>query len=603
MNVVDQPNDPFAHLHDEDYASPYAGKLATADTLISTGRRSRVSLNGAWYFTLDLFDEGLRQKWFADDPLPPGLWRRPRDYDAGSGETITVPSCWTTWKPEWKHFEGSTWYTRTIEWTPSTEKPRGFLHVGAANYLARVFLNGNYVGSHRGGSTPFCMELTEHLRPGANRLQIQVDNSRHRSHVPMNHIDWFNDGGLYRDVDFLQLPSVFIVDAMLQLKPMSDFSALDLEITLSDKVSGKADISIPELDATWSVDIVEGKARATLAASPVLWSPDQPKRYEVVFTYEGDRIVEQIGFREIRVEGTRILLNGKPIYLKGICVHEDDVVVGKVSTEEDIRRRFADAKDLGCNFLRLSHYPHHEHVARIADELGFMLWEEIPVYWAIDFQNDSTLADAGNQLRELIRRDRNRASVILWGIGNENADTDARYQFMKSLAMIAREEDSTRLIGAACLINREEFRIEDRLAEHLDVIGINEYFGWYEPDFTGLQTLLANSNPEKPVIISETGADAKSGHHGSDDELYTEECQARIYAQQVATIAAADYICGLTPWLLYDFRSERRQTVFNQGFNRKGLIAENKKTRKQAFDVLAKFYHSYERKQAHHGIR
>ena len=167
---------------------------------------------------------------------------------------------------------------------------------------------------------------------------------------------------------------------------------------------------------------------------------------------------------------------------------------------------------------------------------------------------------------------------------------------MKSLASIAREEDSTRLVGAACLINREEFRIEDRLAEHLDVIGINEYFGWYEPDFKGLQTLLDNSDPEKPVIISETGADAKSGHHGRDDELYTEECQARIYAQQIATIATADYICGLTPWLLYDFRSERRQTVFNQGFNRKGLIAENKKTRKQAFDVLAKFYHSYEGK-------
>ena len=596
MIASEKSNDPFAHLHDEEYARAFDGNPATADTLIAMGGRTGVSLNGIWNFTLDLFDEGLRQKWFADEPLPPELWRKPRDYDAGAGQTITVPSCWTTFKPEWKYFEGGAWYTRSIEWLPSPERPRAFLRVGAANYRARVFLNGEFVGSHRGGSTPFCFELTEQLRLGENRLQVQVDNSRHPSHVPMNHIDWFNDGGLYRDIDFLQLPQVFIADAMLQLKPMSGFSALDLEITLSDKVSGIANISIPELDATWCVDIVEGKARATLDASPVLWSPDRPKRYEVIFAYEGDRFVEQIGFREIRSEGTRILLNGESIYLKGICVHEDDVAAGKVSTEEDVRRRFADARDLGCNFLRLSHYPHHEHVARIADELGFLLWEEIPVYWAIDFQNDSTLADAANQLRELIRRDRNRASVILWGIGNENADTDARYQFMKSLASIAREEDSTRLVGAACLINREEFRIEDRLAEHLDVIGINEYFGWYEPDFKGLQTLLANSAPEKPVIISETGADAKSGHHGRDDELYTEECQARIYAQQVATIAAADYICGLTPWLLYDFRSERRQTVFNQGFNRKGLIAENKKTRKQAFDVLAKFYHSYEGK-------
>jgi beta-glucuronidase len=287
-----------------------------------------------------------------------------------------------------------------------------------------------------------------------------------------------------------------------------------------------------------------------------------------------------------------LLLNGAPIYLKGICVHEDDVQLGKVSTEADTRHRFADAKALGCNFLRLSHYPHHEQVAQIADELGFLLWEEVPVYWAIQFENPATLADARNQLLELIRRDANRASVILWGVGNENADTDARYRFMRELAEAVREVDPSRLIGAACLINREHFRIEDRLAQHLDVIGLNEYFGWYEPDYEGLRQLLANSSPGKPVIVSETGADALAGHRGGMRELFTEDCQAEIYRQQIKMVGEAPYVSGMTPWLLYDFRSERRQTVFNCGFNRKGLIAEDKLTRKLAFEVLAEHYRS-----------
>jgi beta-glucuronidase len=163
---------------------------------------------------------------------------------------------------------------------------------------------------------------------------------------------------------------------------------------------------------------------------------------------------------------------------------------------------------------------------------------------------------------------------------------------MQELATTAKQLDPSRLVSAACLINREQFRIEDRLTDSLDVIGVNEYFGWYEPGFEGLERLLKNSNPDKPVLISETGADAMAGHHGAKTELFTEECQAEILKTQVEMSFAASYVCGIAPWLLYDFRSERRQTVFNQGFNRKGVIAEDKKTRKLGFYALAKSYQS-----------
>lgn len=589
--ALDPVADPFHHLHDEAYAQPFEQPSFTHEGMVAVGGRVCLSLDGPWQFTLDLFDEGLRQKWYADEPASPTSWIKPRDYDAGAGGTLEVPSCWSMARSEWRLFEGGAWYTRMLEYTPREDAPRTVLRIGAANYQARVFLDGQFLGTHRGGSTPFFVELTEHLRAGQrHRLQIQVDNRRERHRVPMNHFDWFNHGGLYREVALLALPRVFIRHASLHLVPDGRFSQLRLDLQLSDAIDTEAEVLIPALGVHDRVLVKGGRAAATIPAQPSLWSPDTPTLYEVSFRCEGDAVVERIGFREVRAVGTQVLLNGAPIYLKGICVHEDDVLLGKVSTESDVRRRFADAKALGCNFLRLSHYPHHEHVAKIADELGFLLWEEVPVYWAIQFENPATLSDARNQLLELIRRDANRASVILWGVGNENADTDARYAFMRALADAAREADPSRLIGAACLINREHFRIEDRLAQHLDVIGLNEYFGWYEPDYDGLRQLLANSRPGKPVIISETGADALAGHRGGPRELFTEDCQAEIYRQQIAMAGEAPYVCGMTPWLLYDFRSERRQTVFNRGFNRKGLIAEDKLTRKLAFEVLADHY-------------
>ncbi len=244
--------------------------------------------------------------------------------------------------------------------------------------------------------------------------------------------------------------------------------------------------------------------------------------------------------------------------------------MGRTTSKADIRRRFEHIRSLGCNAARLAHYPHHEDTARIADEMGILLWQEIPVYWAIDFANPETLRDASNQLDEMIVRDFNRASVILWGVGNENADTDARLFFMRSLAEQAREQDPTRLIGAACLINRKDFRIEDRLAEHLDVIGLNEYFGWYEEGYEGLLKLLANSNPDRPVVISETGAEAAPGFRDNSHLLFSEDRQAAMLSEQVRIGDACPYIAGIFPWLLYDFRSQRRQTRYQQGWNRKG---------------------------------
>lgn len=582
--------DPFAHLHDEQYQSRYEHPRSTARDMITMAGRQTINLNGEWRFTLDLFDEGLRQQWFNQPLTPFNEWKIPRDYDEANSKTLTVPSVWSCVCPEWTYFEGGGWYSRSIDPIDNRSDQRLFLRVGAANYQARIFLNGRFLASHQGGSTPFFIELTTYLQKGNNRLHINVDNRRQPDRVPMHHFDWFNDGGIYRDIELVSVPQYFIKDFALSLAADDRFSTIHCHVTLSDQIDGIAKLTIPELSISQPISIIKGQGTLSVSADLRLWSPDDPYLYECRIEFGTDVVTDRIGFRDIRRQGTNLMLNGKPLYLRGVCVHEDDITQGKVSTIEDVTIRFRHAKELGCNCLRLAHYPHHEHTAKLADEMGLLLWEEIPVYWAIQFENEATYRDALNQLEELMIRDRNRASVIIWGVGNENADTDERYTFMKNLADHAKAFDPTRLVGAACLINRDLFLIEDRLAAHLDIIGLNEYFGWYEEGFEGLRQLLANSNPDRPVVISEVGADALAGHHGSETELFTEERQAFVFKNQIEIVRSISWICGFFPWLLYDFRSPRRQTSIQNGINLKGLIGKDKHTKKLAFEVIKDFY-------------
>jgi beta-glucuronidase len=380
-----------------------------------------------------------------------------------------------------------------------------------------------------------------------------------------------------------------VKDFFIYLKPDSNFRTVVAEV----EVEGEADcatLDIPALDVHTAIDLSGGKGRIELDLCPALWSPDKPKLYDVSIGVGADRVNDRVGFREIRVRGTEIFLNGKFIYLLGSNAHEDDEKTGKVTSEADIRRRFAHAKEMNCNYMRLAHYPHHEMASKIADEMGILLWEEIPVYWAIAFDNPDTIRDGRNQMTELVKRDRNRASVIIWSVGNENADTDARLRFMTGLVDICRTLDPTRLVTAACLVNHAELRIVDRLADHLDIIGLNEYYGWYEEDFDELITLGRNSNPDKPVVISETGADGVLLEHAPRHGPFSLEWMARVYRQQTEFLEKLDYVKGFTPWIMYDFRAERRQNDFQRGWNCKGALGRDKKTRKEAFYILQAFY-------------
>lgn len=575
----------LAALHDEAYDRAYDRRDLTAQGMIFTGGRNAQSLDGDWNFCVDLLDTGLRQKWFAMQPGDPADRSLPWDYDPHMGETVPVPSNWQMLQDRWYFFEGGSWYTRPLDIEPDPEG-RLFLRIGAASYDCKVFLNGAYLGNHLGASTPFFVELTDHVLPGRNWLMLFVDNRRRPDRLPMQNTDWFNYGGIYREVSLYRTPGTVIRDLFVTLAPgRYDLIRAEIEVEGATEARLRIDGLVDQM-----IPLTDGRAVVEIVAKPRLWSTDDPHLYDVELTAGSDRVSDRVGFRQIERRGTEILLNDNPIWLRGIAVHEDDEKLGKVTNREDLTRRFDHARALNCNFMRLAHYPHHEAASRMADERGILIWAEIPVYWAIDFTNPSTRADARNQLAELVRRDRNRASVVIWSVGNENPDTDARLAFMSDLAALARQMDPTRLIAAACLVNHTTLRIEDRLAAHLDIIGINEYYGWYDKDFEDLETIGRNSDPDRPVVISETGADADITPQGPRTGLFSEAYQAEVYRRQIATLSRLDYVKGMSPWILYDFRTERRQGIYQRGWNRKGLVAADKTTRKEAFGILSDFY-------------
>jgi len=268
---------------------------------------------------------------------------------------------------------------------------------------------------------------------------------------------------------------------------------------------------------------------------------------------------------------------------------------GRVCTDEDVKNIFGFLKDLNANFVRLAHYPHDERMERMADQQGVMIWSEIPLWQRIDFASPAVYDKAVRMLNEMIRRDRNRASVILWSVSNETPNNATRTEFLTKLANEARSLDATRPVTSAMNTARKDgtkMVLDDPLAKALDVVGVNEYIGWYTgtaEDADKTEWVL----PEKPVIVSEFGAEAKFGVHGGPTQRWAEEQQVNVYKHQFAMWAKVPQLRGLTPWVLMDFRSPGRNIPkLQDGYNRKGLLSE-KGEKKQAFQLFQETYKNH----------
>ena len=357
----------------------------------------------------------------------------------------------------------------------------------------------------------------------------------------------------------------------------------------------KVEVEIPELGAKIAAAIGEhGRAAIHLPVTKLeRWTPETPKLYKVRIIAGHDVIEDLIGFRTVETRGTEILLNGKPIFLRGICIHaEAPYRTGRANSDKDAETLLGWAKEMGANFVRLAHYPHDETMLRAADRMGLLVWSEIPVYWAIQFDNPQVLAKAEQQLDEEIGTSRNHAAIILWSMANETPNNEARTRFIEAEAAHVRELDPTRLITAALLVRNEGNTkiVDDPLGKALDVIGTNEYVGWYEGHPDSTDTTQWRVEYQKPMIMSEFGGEAKAGLHGGENDRWSEEFQANIYRHQLGMLNRIPQLRGMSPWILMDFRSPLRNLPnIQDGYNRKGVISDQGQ-KKQAFYILQKAY-------------
>ena len=561
-----------------------------------------MSLNGEWNYIVDVQEEGYydyRMKFFINAKP-----KRPEDlieYDFDKSDVMQIPSDWNTKDERLFFYEGTVWFKKSFQAVPMTDC-KTLLYFGAVNYDCHVYVNGKKAGHHIGGFTAFNYDISDLLVEGENTVIVKVDNKRHADAVPTQIFDWWNYGGITRDVKLVKVPMVYLEDYNLQLLK-GEAKGKKRQITFSAKLSKPeaghtVTVSIPELKLkkTFTTD-ADGQVQSSIfniqSKALQLWCPENPKLYRVDISLDTSTISDEIGFRTIETRDKQILLNGKPVFLKGISIHEEKANGGgRANSVEDAQTLLSWAQELGCNFVRLAHYPHNEYMVREAERRGIMVWSEIPCYWTIAWTNPDTYQNAQNQLRDMIARDHNRANIIIWSIANETPHSAQRDQFLGRLAKYARSQDSTRLIsmamevtGASNYVNR----LNDNMNEYVDVVSFNQYIGWYR-DVNDAPKMRWEIPYNKPVIISEFGGGARYGLHGAKNQRWTEEFQENLYKENTAMLDKIDGLSGTTPWILKDFRSPRRVLPGVQDYyNRKGLFSD-KGEKKLAFYILRDWY-------------
>lgn len=591
----------------------FAQTQISSEQIINIQNRDTISLNGTWKYIVDPYENGYYNYRYQPIDQQANATQvseaifndyHPRDkserveYDFDLSGNLTVPGSWNYQDEKLFYYEGNIWYRKKFDYSDIHTSKRIFLYFGAVNYEAHVYLNGKKLGMHQGGFTPFSFEVTSFIKEKDNSLVVKVDNKRKKEGVPTLNTDWFNYGGITRDVALIKLPETFIQDYCIQLKKGS-LSQVEGFIQLNgNKPDQTVLISIPELNIEKKSNTNEnGYAPIQFQlANAILWSPENPKLYRVKISSGESEIADEIGFRSIETKGSDILLNGKPIFLRGISIHEENGIRGdRAWSIEDAKILLNRVKELNCNFVRLAHYPHNENMIRQAEKMGILVWSEIPVYWTIDWENEVTYKNAEAQLTAMITRDKNRANVIIWSVANETPVSDARNLFLTNLISKARELDNTRLISAALekhtiSENPPVFAIEDPFAQYVDVLSFNQYLGWYDGLPEKCSRATWNIKFDKPVIISEFGGDAKYGLHADKDTRWSEEFQEELYIRNLEMLNKIPQLRGMSPWILTDFRSPRRLLPgIQDGWNRKGLFSE-KGEKKKAFFILQEFY-------------
>ena len=471
---------------------------------------------------------------------------------------------------------------------------------GGVHHWCRVYANEKQITEHVGGFTRFAADIKG---PGEVEIIVLVDNRFDYQRCPLHleYMDWYHYGGITRPVELHRLGSLWI-DA-LRLTT-ADYQTRQIDIVID--YGAAAAPGKTELVITWGRDVLlsesvdlqeaQGRIKRTVKLEgAALWSPDAPNLHNVRVRLGEDDLRERIGIRQVRAEGQQILINDAPVRLLGFNRHESHPQFGAAVPDAMMVSDIQQLKDMGCNFVRGSHYPQDEHFLDLCDENGILVWDEATGWQqtAEHLTDEHYLKAAIGNINAMMAVAYNHPSVILWGILNESHSHDktCRPAYERLLGHI-REQDSSRLLTYA-----SNHPFDDVCLDLVDVVSINAYPGWYHEDIAYIPTHLDNivahldesGQGDKPLIISEIGAGAIPGWRDWNETRWSEQYQAALLDKVIETMfVQRKRYAGLAIWQFCDIRtSEQVGRVLGRprGFNNKGVVDEYRRS-KLAYDVV-----------------
>ncbi len=566
--------------------------------------RQVFDLSGFWEIKFDLEDKGDAAGWMSG---------------FAGGRPIAVPASWNDQFESMRDYLGVAWYQTRFDLPWAARPPKCILRFGSVNYLAEVWLNGDRLGSHEGGHLPFEFEVTPLLHEQNNLLVVRVDGSLASDrvppgNVPLNRLDRFAEVN-YPDGSFDFFPYCGIQrPVLLYAVPPEGLSDLTVVTDISGQtglvqVSLKREVGQHEAG---NLSHTPARARLTLqghgksvtgvgqvnnpshtaeftlqAPQAALWAPGSPNLYELVVELESDgrvfdRYALPVGIRTVKVEGSQLLLNGRPVYLKGFGRHEDFPVVGRGLLPALIIKDYALMEWVGANSFRTTHYPYSEQMMDLADRLGFLVIDETPAVGLFFAEEglERRLALCRQFTQELIARDKNHPSVIAWSLANEpHSHRPTAGPFFRDLYNLAKALDTTRPVTLVSAVGAGEAAFE-----FVDFLCLNRYYGWYsEPGQLdlGCEKLSAELDAldaqfHKPLVLSEFGADTVPGCHAEPPEMFSEEFQAELLARYIGVLRTKPFIVGEHVWNLCDFKTGQMVRRVG-GLNFKGVFTRDRR--------------------------
>ena len=560
------------------------------------------NLSGIWKFRKEeRMRQGFDEKWY-ENPL-------------ANYTEMPVPASYNdiTTDKELRDHVGWVWYEREFSIPYAWENNRMVLRFGSVTHHAVVYVNGREVTRHKGGFLPFEAELNAYVQPGTNRLTVAVSNMLDHTCIPFGIIkdadtayfpegeksqkyafDFFNYSGIHRPVRIYTTPQSYIKDITVTTDICGADGVVNYRVVLEGDNNG-CEISLLDEDGV-VVAKANGAEGKLLVPNAKLWEVRAAYLYQLDIRAGEDHYMLPIGIRTVRSTETQLLLNGKPVYLKGFGKHEDSDIRGKGLDEAINVRDFELLKWIGANSIRTSHYPYSEELMQMADRQGYLVIDEVPAvgmnFWKKDsvfeegLADRETLAHHKDMLSALYERDKNHPCVIMWNVSNEaqTQDENALAYFEEVVAHI-RSLDDTRPI---CNVTDNTADV-DTVGHLFDVIGLNRYYSWYY-DLANLKSIYPRLTGEfrawhekirKPIFMSEYGADTIAGNHKLPETIFSEEYQIEFYKENHRALDDCEFVIGEHPWAFADFMTSAGLKRFDG--NKKGIFTRQRQPKSVAF--------------------